>query len=85
MSNGALRKVSLVGTGLVGSSFAYALMIRGLASELVLIDVNSARAVGEEMDFNHGLSFTRPMKTTAGDYSQCAGLHLVVIAAGSSQ
>ncbi len=85
MSNGVSRKVSLVGTGLVGSSFAYALMIRGLASELVLIDVNTARATGEMMDFNHGLSFTRPMKITAGDYAECAGSAIVVIAAGASQ
>jgi L-lactate dehydrogenase len=85
MSNGSSRKVSLVGTGLVGSSFAYALMIRGHASELVLIDVDAGKAIGEMMDFNHGLSFTRPMKITAGDYAECAGSHVVVIAAGASQ
>ncbi|HTY59963.1 MAG TPA: L-lactate dehydrogenase, partial [Bacteroidota bacterium] len=83
--NGSTRKVSLVGTGLVGSSFAYALMIRGLASELVLIDANGEKAAGETMDFNHGLSFTRPMKITAGGFSDCAGSHVVVIAAGASQ
>ena len=85
MSNGGTRKVSLVGTGLVGSSFAYALMIRGLASELALVDANSEKAIGEMMDFNHGLSFTRPMKITAGGYAECAGSHVVVIAAGASQ
>jgi L-lactate dehydrogenase len=85
MGNVLTRKVSLVGTGLVGSSFAYALMIRGLASELVLVDVDAAKATGEMMDFNHGLSFTRPMKITAGDYAECAGSHVVVIAAGASQ
>lgn len=83
--NGVARKVSLVGAGLVGSSFAYALMIRGLASELVLVDVNAERAVGEMMDFNHGLSFTRPMKITAGRYEDCADSSVVVIAAGASQ
>jgi len=85
MNNDGSRKVSLVGTGLVGSSFAYALMIRGLASELVLIDANAGKAIGEMMDFNHGLSFTRPMRITAGDYAQCADSHVVVIAAGASQ
>jgi L-lactate dehydrogenase len=79
------RKVSLVGTGLVGSSFAYALMIRGIASELVLIDANAEKAAGEMMDFNHGLSFTRPMKITTGGFADCAGSHIVVIAAGASQ
>ena len=79
------RKIGLVGTGLVGSSFAYALMIRRVASELVLVDANSEKALGEAMDLNHGLSFTRPMKITAGGFSDLAGAHAVVIAAGASQ
>lgn len=85
MTNGNTRKVSLVGTGLVGSSFAYALMIRGLATELTLVDANAEKAVGEMMDFNHGLSFTRPMKIAAGGYAECAGSQVVVIAAGTGQ
>jgi L-lactate dehydrogenase len=83
--DGATRKVGLVGTGLVGSSFAYGLMIRGAATELVLVDVNNDKAVGEMMDFNHGLSFVRPMKIVAGSYADLAGAHVVVIAAGASQ
>ena len=81
----AARKVGLVGTGLVGSSFAYGLMIRGTASELVLVDANNDKAVGEMMDFNHGLSFVKPMKIAAGGYEDLAGSHVVVIAAGASQ
>ncbi len=79
------QKVGLVGTGLVGSSFAYALMQRGIASELVLVDANADKAVGEMMDLNHGLSFTKPMKITAGNYSDLAGSKVVVISAGTSQ
>jgi L-lactate dehydrogenase len=79
------QKVGLVGTGLVGSSFAYALMQRGIASELVLVDANADKAVGEMMDLNHGLSFTKPMKITAGNYSDLAGSKVVVITAGTSQ
>ncbi len=79
------RKVGLVGTGQVGSSFAYGLMIRGLATELVLVDSNAEKAVGEMMDFNHGLSFVRPMKITSGGYADLAGSQVVVIAAGASQ
>jgi L-lactate dehydrogenase len=87
MTNGgiAARKVGLVGTGLVGSSFAYSLMIRGTAAELVLVDANHDKAVGEMMDFNHGLSFVNPMKIAAGGYEDLAGSHVVVIAAGASQ
>jgi L-lactate dehydrogenase len=60
-------------------------MIRGLASELVLIDANAEKAIGEMMDFNHGLSFTRPMHIAAGGYEECAGSQVVVIAAGTAQ
>ncbi len=69
----------------MGSSFAYGLMIRGTATELALVDANNDKAVGEMMDFNHGLSFVRPMKIAAGGYEDLAGSHVVVIAAGASQ
>jgi len=83
--NNGSQKVGLVGTGFVGSSFAYTLMQRGIASELVLIDANAEKAIGEMMDLNHGLSFTKPMKITAGNYSDLTGSKVVVITAGSSQ
>lgn len=79
------RKVGLVGTGLVGSSFAYALMIRGIAAELVLVDANAPKAVGEAMDLNHGLSFSTPMRIAAGGYEELTGAHVVVVTAGASQ
>jgi L-lactate dehydrogenase len=78
-------KVGLVGTGMVGSSFAYALMQRGLANELVLVDKDQARAEGEAMDLNHGLPFVRPMRISAGSYAQLAGCEVVVITAGANQ
>ena len=79
------RKVGVVGTGLVGSSFVYALMIRELATEIVLIDVNNEKAIGEMMDFNHSLSFSKPVKITAGNYGDLSDAQVVVIAAGASQ
>lgn len=78
-------KVGLVGTGMVGASFAYALMQRGLANELVLVDLDTARAEGEAMDLNHGLPFVRPMRMYAGSYEQLAGAEVVVITAGANQ
>lgn len=78
-------KVGLVGTGMVGASFAYALMQRGVANELVLLDADAARAEGEAMDLNHGLPFVRPMRMYAGDYAQINGAEVVVICAGSNQ
>jgi L-lactate dehydrogenase len=77
--------VGLVGTGMVGASFAYALMQHGVANELVLIDANAARAEGEAMDLNHGLPFVRPMHIIAGDYADLADADVVVICAGVGQ
>jgi len=78
-------KVAVIGAGFVGSSFAYSLMIHGTVSEIVLIDIDRERAEGEAMDLNHGLSFVRPAKIWAGDYSDCEGADIVVIAAGLAQ
>ncbi|RPI95750.1 MAG: L-lactate dehydrogenase, partial [Chloroflexi bacterium] len=79
------NKVGLIGTGMVGASFAYSLMQHGMANELVLIDADAARAEGEMMDLNHGLPFVRPMRIIAGDYSDLADAEVVVICAGIGQ
>ncbi len=78
-------RVGVVGTGMVGASFAFALMQSGLANELILIDADSARAEGEAMDLNHGLPFVGPMKIRSGDFDLLAGCDLVVITAGANQ
>lgn len=78
-------KVVVIGTGFVGSTFAYTLMTRGIASEIVLIDVDKKRAEGEAMDLNHGLSFVRPVKIYAGDYTDCKDADIIVICAGAAQ
>jgi L-lactate dehydrogenase len=69
----------------VGASAAYALMISGLASEIVLVDVNARRAEGEAMDLMHGAAFVRPVTVRAGGYADCAGARIVVITAGAAQ
>jgi L-lactate dehydrogenase len=79
------NKVGLIGTGMVGTSFAYSLMQHGLANELVLIDMDTARAEGEMMDLNHGLPFVRPMRIMAGSYANLADADVIVITAGVSQ
>jgi len=78
-------RVAVVGVGFVGSTFAYSLMIRGIVSEIVLIDIDERKAEGEAMDLNHGLSFVRPVKIWAGDYPDCRGADIVVITAGFAQ
>jgi L-lactate dehydrogenase len=79
------NKVGLIGTGMVGASFAYSLMQQGVANELVLIDADAARAEGEMMDLNHGLPFVRPMRIIAGDYSDLSDAEVIVICAGIGQ
>lgn len=81
------RKVVLIGTGMVGMSFAYSLVNQGgICNELVLIDVNKERANGEAMDLNHGLAFAKSnMKIYAGEYSDCRDADIIVIAAGVAQ
>ena len=81
------RKVVLIGTGMVGMSFAYSLVNQGgICNELVLIDVNIERARGEAMDLNHGLAFAKSnMKIYAGEYKDCKNADIVVIAAGVAQ
>jgi L-lactate dehydrogenase len=80
-----VSRVAVVGVGNVGATFAYALLLSGLASEIVLIDANHAKAEGEAMDLNHTVPFTRPARVWAGSYADCAGAAVTVICAGSNQ
>jgi len=79
------HKIAVVGTGQVGSTFAYALLTSGLVGELVLIDANRSRAEGEAMDLSHAVPLSNPMRIWAGDYADCAGADVTVIAAGTAQ
>ena len=80
------NKVVIVGTGFVGMSYAYALVNQGTVEEIVLIDINHEKAVGEAMDLNHGLAFgPRKMIIRAGNYDDCQDAPLVVITAGAAQ
>ena len=80
------RKVAVVGTGMVGMSYAYSLLNQSVCDELTLIDINKTRAEGEAMDLNHGLAFAASnMKISAGNYEDCRDADIVVIAAGVAQ
>ena len=78
-------RVAVVGAGFVGATFAYALLLSGLASEIVLIDANQAKAEGEAMDLNHAVPLARPAQVWAGTYADCAGAAITVVTAGSAQ
>jgi L-lactate dehydrogenase len=81
-----VNRVALIGTGFVGSSYAFALLNQGITEELVLIDLNKEKAEGDAMDLNHGLPFA-PSRTKIwyGDYTDCSNADLVVITAGANQ
>ena len=80
------KKVVLVGAGFVGMSMAYALLNQGGVDELVLIDVNKDKAIGEEMDLSHCLPYSpQKVKIKAGDYDECKDANVVVITAGLAQ
>ena len=71
------KKVVLVGTGFVGMSMSYSLLNQGGVDELVLIDVNKDKAVGEEMDLSDGLPYSpHKMNIKAGDYDECKDAHI---------
>ena len=80
------RKVVLVGTGMVGMSYAYSLLNQNACDELVLVDIDKKRAEGEAMDLNHGLAFSGAnMRIYAGEYEDCRDADIVAIAAGVAQ
>lgn len=78
-------KVGIVGCGMVGSSSAYALVMSGVGREIVLVDLNRARAEAEANDLFHAVPFAHPLTVRAGDYPDLAGTRVVVIAGGVAQ
>ncbi len=79
------KKCAIIGCGFVGATIAFSFVKSGLFSELVLIDMNEKRAMGEAMDLSHCIAFARPMKVYSGSYKDIADCGLVVIAAGANQ
>lgn len=78
------RKVAIVGTGLVGSSTAFSLITQGVCEEILMIDVNREKALGEAMDLNHCIEYlNRNTKIRVGSYEECGDVDIVVITAGA--
>src|SRR5215475_13115246 len=78
-------KIGIVGCGMVGSTSAYALVMSGVGREIILIDLNRARAEAEANDIYHAVPFAHPLTIRAGDYPDLAGASVVVIAGGVAQ
>lgn len=78
-------KIGIVGSGAVGSSAAYAVVMSGAASEVVLVDLNEKLARAQAEDILHATPFVRPVRVGAGDYAQLAGAQVVVLCCGVGQ
>ena len=78
-------KVAIIGAGFVGAASAYAIALKKICSELVLIDVNADKAIGEAADIAHGLPFLGSMDVYAGDYSCVRDCDVIVITAGANR
>ncbi|MDP2311630.1 MAG: L-lactate dehydrogenase [Pseudomonadota bacterium] len=78
-------RVAVVGAGHVGATFAFALVLSGVASDIVLVDADTARAEGEAMDLDHAIPYGRPARVHAGGIDACAGADVVVLTAGAGQ
>lgn len=79
------RKVAIIGAGNVGASIAYALTIRNLATEIILIDVDEKRAEGEALDIQHGIPYMGVSSVRHGKYEDCEECDLIIITAGRNR
>ncbi|MDX1994142.1 MAG: L-lactate dehydrogenase [bacterium] len=78
-------KIGIVGSGMVGATAAYALVMRGVGRQIVLVDLNQERAEAEADDLFHAVPFAHPLEIQAGKYADLAGCRVVIIAAGANQ
>src|SRR5215467_3044782 len=78
-------KVGIVGCGFVGATAAYALVMKGVGREIVLVDKNTARAEAEADDLRHAVPFAHPLHVRSGGYEDLKGCRAVVICAGVGQ
>lgn len=85
MNHIAPIRIAIVGAGHVGSTLAYALLLNGLAAEIVLIDRDRERAIGEAADLSDGVPFTLTTRIKAGELADCAGAAVTVVTAGAAQ
>ncbi len=76
------NKITIIGAGQVGSTIAFALTVKQLASEIVLIDIAKDRAMGEAMDIRQGTPFIGPVSIHEGDYEDAKGSDIVILTSG---
>ena len=77
-----MNKITVLGTGSVGSTIAYTLTVMGLASEIVMIDINQEKSLGEALDIRQGVPFCNPASVYAGSYADAKDSNIVIITSG---
>lgn len=77
-----MNKITIIGAGSVGSTIAYTLMVSGLSSEIVMIDINQVKAIGETLDIRQGIPFGNPGTIYDGTYSDAVDSDIVIITSG---
>ncbi len=77
-----MTKVTIIGTGSVGSTIAYTLTVSNIATEIVMIDINGKKAIGEAIDIRQGTPFSGSCRVYAGDYSDAVDSNIVIITSG---
>ena len=80
-----MNKITIVGTGSVGATIGYTMMVVGLASEIVLIDINEEKAFGEALDIRQGAPFCHPSNIYKGTYADAKNSNIVVITSGMAR
>jgi L-lactate dehydrogenase len=78
-------KIGIIGSGYVGATAAYAMVMRGVGRHIVLVDIDKVRAKAEANDIMHAVPFANPLQVTSGGYRDLDGCQVVVITAGVSQ
>ena len=77
-----MNKITVIGTGGVGATIAYTLTVSGIASDIVMIDINGEKALGEALDIRQGTPFCNPANVKAGNYEDAEGSDIVIITSG---
>lgn len=77
-----MNKITVIGSGNVGATISYTLTVMGLASEIVMIDVNEEKSLGEALDIRQGVPFCNPANVYAGSYADAKGSDIVIITSG---
>lgn len=80
-----MTKITVIGTGSVGSTIAYTLTVMGIAQEIVMIDINNKKACGEALDIQQGTPFCSPCSVYAGSYKDAKGSNIVIITSGAAR